>query len=156
MKKALKFWDSLESREKMILIIVVVVILWISRNKIKGFLNAAGKNLQNQSEISKLQSNGIKATYDAEKYQKLADYLFRAMDGVGTYVQDVYNAFNQLRNDVDFIKLDTAFGVRTPTDTWFGLAGSHDLKTWIKEDLSESEVSTLNNLLKNRGVSKRF
>ncbi len=156
MKSVFDFWNKLEPREKLLLIIVILIIVWISRNKIKGFLNGVGKTLQNQSEISKLKSNGIKQTYDEEKYKKLADYLFRAMDGGGTYTEDVYNAFEQLRNDVDFLKLEMAFGVRTASTNFFGMIEDEDLKGWIKGDLSESEISKLNNILKVRGISKRF
>lgn len=156
MKKVGEFWHSLSPQGKLIVILIILIILFVLRNKIKGSIQAAGKSIQNQSEVAVLQAHGIKATYSEDKYKKLADYLYRSMDGWGTDSEAVYNAFEQLRNDVDFILLDRAFGIRTASDNLFGLLEDEDLKGWIREDLSATEVQKLNTILKNRGITKRF
>lgn len=156
MKKIATFWGSLDSKSKLFLIIVLLIVVWLLRNKIKGFVQATGKTVQNQSEISKLKSAGIKQTYSDEKYKKLADYLQRSMDGAGTETDNVFNAFEQLRNQVDYLKLEISFGVRSAKDNLFGMIEDADLTGWIKGDLSESEIKNLNSLLKLRGISKKF
>lgn len=143
-------------QQQLMTVVLVIVFFYIIRNVVRGWLKAADATLQNKSELTALATQGVKPTYGEEKYRLLADYLYNAMDGWGTESDDVMNAFNQLRNDADFIKLEQAFGVREATDNMFGLIESQDLHGWIVEDLSGEEITRLNGILKSRGISKRF
>lgn len=149
-------FNKLSLNQKIVLIVVLIIVAWILKNKIKGYLAAQGSNIQTKSEISVLQANGIKATYPEEKYQKLADYLFTSMNRMWPDANAVYNAFSQLRNDIDFIKVSREFGIREADDNWFGLVPAKNLAGWITSYLKGPEIQNINSILKDRGISKRF
>ena len=150
------FWDGLTSAQKMIVVLIVIILLWILWNRTKGTIQGWGTALQAGGEISQLEAAGLKATYTANQYKSMANNLFDAMDGFGTDTETIYTVFKKLQNDIDFIKLDAAFGVRTATDNLFGLMEAEDLSGWIKDDLSQTEITKLNNQLRNQGISKQF
>lgn len=150
------FWNGLSSMQKAIFVLILVILIWVLWNRFKGSITAFGNRLQAGGEIAQLANQGIKPTYTAQQYNKMADDLFVAMDGYGTDSEVVFSTFKKLKNDADFIKLDSAFGVKTATDNLFGLMEAEDLSGWIKDDLSQTEIQRLNKQLANQGISKSF
>lgn len=140
----------------MLAILIVLVIVYLFWNTIKGAGKAIGNAAQNGGEMAVLTSNGVKASYTSDEYKSMANKLYEAMDGWGTDSATIFTIYGKLNNDVDFIKLDQAFGVREATDNLFGLYAPEDLEGWIKDDLSTSEITQLNNILKKRGITKRY
>ena len=81
-----------------------------------------------------------------------ADKLFNAMKGSGTDEETVLKVMTfYVKNDVDFILLYKAFGYRQGA-MW---SDSADLKTWLREDLSDYWINMINNDYKNKGMIKR-
>jgi hypothetical protein len=156
LKTAQNWWKSLTPGQQLFVVIAIVIIIWIARNSIRGYVEGAQNAIQNVSEEQALNNAGIKATYTTSQYKSMADILFSAMDGYGTEDELVFKQFAKLKNDVDFVRLDDAFGVREATDNLFGLYEPVDLRGWIKDDLSESQIKTLNSKLKSQGLTKRI
>lgn len=150
------FWAGLSSMQKTVFVIILIVFIYIIWNRFKGSITAFGNRMQAGGEIAQLSNQGINPSYTSQQYSKMADDLFDAMDGFGTNTNVIYNTFKLLKNDADFIKLDTAFGVREASDNLFGLMEQEDLTGWIKDDLSTSEIAKLNKQLANQGISKSF
>lgn len=150
------FWDGLSSMQKTLFVIILIVFIYIIWNQFKGSITAFGNRMQAGGEIAQLSNQGINPSYTSQQYSNLADDLFDAMDGFGTNTNVIYNTFKLLKNDADFIKLDTAFGVREASDNLFGLMEQEDLTGWIKDDLSSTEITKLNKQLANQGISKSF
>jgi hypothetical protein len=150
------WWKSLTPGQQLFVVLVIVIVIWIARNALKGFVEGAENAIQNVSEEQALNNAGIKATYTNSQYKSMADILYSAMDGYGTDDELVYKQFAKLKNDVDFVRLDDAFGVREATDNLFGLYEPLDLRGWVKDDLSESQIKTLNSKLKSQGITKRI
>lgn len=151
-----KFWNNLTGGQKLMAIVILIILLYLFWNTIKGIERAAANSIKNGGEMATLAANGIKASYGSDEYKAMANKLYEAMDGWGTSSDVVFSVFGKLNNDVDFIKLDQAFGVREASDNMFGLYPSEDLEGWIQDDLSTSEITQLNNILKKRGITKRF
>lgn len=155
MQGIINWWKGLTSAQKFTVLLIIVVLVWIIRNSIKGAMSGAANSIQNLSETAVLQANGIKASYSDSTYKSMATKLFDAMDGYGTDEDVIFEQFDKLKNDVDFIKLDKAFGVRTASDNLFGMIEPTDLKGWIRDDLSPAMIANLNARLKSNGVTKR-
>lgn len=151
-----QFWNNLSSMQKVFVIVIAIILLWVFWNTLQGYYMTAKNTLQNTGEMAGLQSQGITPTYTAAQYSDMADSLFTAMDGYGTNEDKIYAVFNKLRNDADFIKLDQAFGVRGATDDLFGFYAATDLQGWIIDDLDSSEITKLNNILRKKGISHTF
>lgn len=150
------FWDGLTSMQKIMVVIIAMIIIWVLWNRFKGAYTAIENSVQAGGEIAQLSSQGIKATYTTAQYNSMADDLYEAMNGWGTDSNTIYATFKKLKNDVDFIKLDTAFGVREASDNLFGMLEEEDLQGWILDDLSKTQIDKLNKQLKNQGISKSF
>jgi hypothetical protein len=156
MKDISSSWESLKSSQKIFLVVTTIVVLFVLWNKFKGQIKAAGKTISNTSEVGALNNNGIKASYPREKYKTFAKYLFNAIDPWNTDEQTVFGLFGYLKNDVDFIELDKAFGVKTPTDNYFGLVADKNMRDFIKASMSVDEIKQLNQVIKNNGMTKRI
>lgn len=156
MQSIFNWWKGLTSAQKFTVLVIIAVLIWILRNSIKGAVSGAANAVQNVSESAMLQANGIKASYPDSTYKSMATKLFDAMDGYGTDEDVIFEQFDKLKNDVDFIKLDKAFGVRTASDNLFGMIEPTDMKGWIRDDLSPALIANLNARLKSNGVTKRL
>jgi hypothetical protein len=156
MKGIKSFWDGLSSMQKMIVVVLIIVILWVIWNKTKGTIKGVARDISNNSEAGQLQQAGMQASYPAENYKGWAKEIFNALNPAGSVEQTVYRILGYMNNDVDFIKLDQAFGVREASDNWFGLVEDKDLNGWILDEFSSEEVAKCNAILKSHGVTKRF
>ena len=139
-------FNNLAGWQKFVLFVILIVVIYYIWKFGAGFVNGIKTNAQAKGEIEALESQGIKASYTKSKYVQLADDLESAIAGAGTDEQAVYDVFNQMKNDIDVLELDKAFGVRD----------EEDLKQWLRGDLSSSEMSTVNNILAKKNISKRF
>lgn len=156
MKDVKSFWDGLSSMQKIIVIILIIVLIWVIWNKTKGTIKGVARDISNNSEAGKLQKAGMKASYPAEKYKGWANEIFNALDPAGSVEKTIYRILGYMNNDVDFIKLDQAFGVREATDNYFGLVADKDFNGWIIDEFQPDEVAKCNAILKSHGVTKRF
>lgn len=155
--KVLSNWfKSMSSGQQLFVVLLFIVLLWVLRNAIKGYVEGAKESIRNVSEEVALNNAGIKATYTESQYKTMAKALFDAMDGYGTDDPVIFSTFGKLKNDVDFVKLETAFGVREATDNLFGLMTPQDMSGWILDDLSEEQVTLLNRKLQQQGLTKRL
>ena len=88
------------------------------------------------SEISKLQGNGKKASFSDSNYNTFANTIYNSMRyAVGDDYGTVESTLKRMKNDLDVAKLIKAFGVKQ--DYFFGIpAGDKmDLFTYIQKEL---------------------
>ena len=113
------------------------------------------------SEISKLQSNGKKASFSDSNYNTFANTIYNSMRyAVGDDYGTVELTLKRMQNDLDVAKLIKAFGVKQ--DYFFGLpAGDKmDLFTYIQKELGNEyggftnyRVKRINEDWKKKGIS---
>lgn len=106
-------------------------------NQIAGELNALGNTA------------GQKITLPLSQYSTLADQIEQACIGNWydpTWEDVIYDAFNQLNNNADYLKLQQVFGTR---DGWM-------LNEWIKGDLNSTELKKVNDILAIKGITYRI
>jgi len=104
-----------------------------------------------KNDLKKLASQGILPTLSDSQIQGLVSRIIAAAAGqnaFGTDEKAIYSAFALLKNDADFNKLVVAFGEQRKS---FSFAKA-DLFGFISDELDDSEIAYLNNLL----ISKRL
>lgn len=94
-------------------------------------------------------------TYPQSQYNTWANQLESAMFDWGTDETTVFAVFKNLKNNSDYLKLFQAFGKREYTG---GIAPGffypqYDLTQWLREELSESDINTINTDLRNKGIT---
>ncbi len=150
------FWFKMSPIERLIFLIVVAILAYLTYRYVKSRLQTASHAAEQKGEIDALKAAGQKANYTDAQYKAMANDLQEAMDGPGTEDDVVFDTFKKLKSDLDFIKLESAFGVREAKDNLFGYLDDEDLRGWIKGDLNASEIARLNNQLKVQNLTKRF
>lgn len=136
-------------------LVIVIIVLYLLYELYNYVVDTTGF-VRQQTELEILAQQGETASYTESEYLKMADDLEDAMDGIGTYNDDLYAVFGKLKNTTDFIKLSAAFGIRSGSDNLFGILPPSDLAGWIQDDLSQSEIEQLNRFLANKGIKKGF
>lgn len=151
-------WRGLTSMQKILVGIILLIIAWWVYNWVKARAAEAKQQAEASGQISLLNSQGQQASYDSERYDGWADEIFNAFDG-WTSSSDkatVARIFGYLHNDIDFIKLDEAFGTREYSDNLFGLIAPMDLKASIHDELDGDQIRSINTKLKNKGLTRRI
>lgn len=110
------------------------------------------------SELNNLLVQGKKATLSNSQSIAVANALFTAMDGYGSDYGVIAREFAKINNDVDMLSVVKAFGVRTissgrgnPSSNFTGT-----LQQALKDELDDSEVTALNNMLARKGIKNRL
>ena len=88
------------------------------------------------SEISKMQGNGKKASFSDSNYNTFANTIYNSMRfAIGDDYGTVESTLKRMKNDLDVAKLIKAFGLKQ--DFFFGLpAGDKmDLFTFVQKEL---------------------
>lgn len=148
-----KFWFRMSPIERLIFIIVVAILLYMAYKYFKSRLQTASDAVEHKGEIDALKAAGQKASYPDSTYESLANQLFKAMDGGGTTEAVIPEVFKKLKNDIDFVKLDGAFGLRAGT-SWFAESTPTDLRNWLESD--GVDLTALNAQLRRQNITKRF
>lgn len=134
-------------------LVIVIIVLYLLY-QLYLFVSEVTDTLGTQTEIELLQAQGEKPSYSEYQYKQMADRLFRAMDGAGTDENEIIAVFNSLKTTIDFIRVESAFGLRKSSYDYFGTPS--DLKDWINGDLDTDTINQINNMLNNKGIKKGF
>ncbi len=94
-------------------------------------------------------------TFPSSQFFAWANRLEQAMFDIGTDEDAIFDVFNRLRNNADFLALKAAFGVRNYTGGFVPGFLSDDLSLdgWISQELDSSEIAQLNNILRSKGIT---
>ena len=150
----------------------------------KGVKNAVNKSKasgavrDSKNELADLERSGQKATISDSQFQAWANQLQKQYDGCDTswfwgshfpgldvWFPETFGSYsfkftagvlNNLKNDADFLKLVTAFGVRTyDACGWFTGDFTGDLYAAISDELTEEERGILNKILASKNIKYR-
>jgi hypothetical protein len=161
--------------------VVVVGGLGITYFAVRAFLNRVKAQaqqkkdnatvIQQQNEAKALEQTGMKPSYPDSQYKAWGDAIQKQFDGCdfsfGNFVlpnifasysgYKVYQILDKLKNNLDFLKLSSAYGVRTYDQCGWGTGNfTGSLASAISDELTESEVTELNKLLAKKGITYRF
>jgi hypothetical protein len=179
--KALEFWNGLPTWAKGTIAVGGVAIVYFAARGLwnqfrKSTETAKGRETirEQKNEINQLQRQGLRPTFGESQYKSWADRLQKQYDGIdwknnafdynipvlGTWSGSgkvTAQIVTQLKNNLDFLKLQEAWGVRTydQAGLWTGdFTGT--LSQAVNDELDEGEVNALNNILKKNGITYRF
>lgn len=128
-------------------LILACIIAWFIFRTARGYIQRAGQISETIGEQAVLTSQGMKKSYTNSQYNGFADDLYIAMKGIGTDEDMIGNVMSKMQNDLDVIALNNAYGIRD----------GYDLKTWLRNDLSPSDMNRyVNNILRQKGITKTF
>lgn len=139
-----KWWAGLTSQQQAVTVLVIAVILFFIIRHFKAEIQGFKTTVQSQSTLSTLQSQGIKPSYGSDTYAKFAERMEIAMKGAGTKEDIIYKVYSYMHNDADMVKLNQAFGIRNEST----------LREWLLGDLDASEIAKINELLRDKGITK--
>lgn len=179
--KAFEVWSGLPPWAKGVIAVGGVAIAYfIGRSVWKKFKTKADTRNQRETlntqnkELKNLQNKGQKTNYSESQYRAWADKIQNQFDGIdwrqniidkdvpligswsgsGKTMKDIVE---QLKNNVDFLKLSQAYGIRT-----YDAAGAFtgnvtgDLQYAISDELDRGEIMALNNILVKKGITYKF
>jgi hypothetical protein len=98
---------------------------------------------------------GNNAITQGMNFGNMADNIFNALDGYGYSMQPIVDVFAKLNTTGDFNALSQSYGTRTLNSGFLNIFQSNytgDLVGSLKNQLSASDLSTLNQLLTAKGI----
>lgn len=176
----LKVWQDLPPWAKGVIAVGGLAVLYFAgRGLLKKFKSDADKKkaletLNTQStELKKQLQTGVKPSYNDSQYKAWADKLQNQFTGVdfkqniidkdvpligmwsgsGKVAKDIVS---QLKNDVDFLKLNQAFGVRSYSEGFLLGTFTGNLTQAMNDELDRGEVLGLNNIMAKNKITYRF
>jgi hypothetical protein len=162
-KKIYDFYEKLPSWGKGVVVIGVGLAAWTIYNRIYGSIKRnkitrESKETVNAtiSELGRLMKNGIAPSYPEIQYKVWADAAYSCYAGWGTCSGDTI--FVNLKNDADVLKLIQAFGVRTiPAGSFSPFSDfTGSLPAVMRDELSVSEIKSINKTLAQKGIKYQF
>ena len=186
MKNNMKFWNELPTWSKGVIAVGGLAVLYFGITAtLKRFKRAAEAQKNREiidrvdDDIKKLEDGGMKLTYPNSQYIQWADSLSKTFDGCD-WEQPLFPAgFNawlpigftgwsgsgaklaniiiKMKNDLDFAKLLSAYGIRT-YDKCGVLTGDFtgSLPAAVTDELNQYEIEAINNYLKAQKINYLF
>ena len=101
-----------------------------------------------------------KASFAPSTYSGWASAIAQAIFGAGTDFKTIYDIFNRLKNNTDFLMLQKAWGnpTRQVYPDWFvfySTGRKFTLSEALRDDCTSSEIKTLNDVLQRKGIKYR-
>jgi len=90
-------------------------------------------------------------SYDSEQYNNWADTLQEAFNGLGTDWSTVKRVFSYMKNRFDILALIDSYGKRAITSPYGWSTGAMNLNQTMSYELDDSEITEINQLIKNTG-----
>jgi len=129
-----------------------------------------------KTEANELVRQGVKPTYSGSQYKAWADSIQKQFDGCdfapATLVfpptafwnsswsfsgSMVANIMLSLKNDLDFLMLSTAYGIRTHDQCGFFTGDfTGNFQQAVTDELDYSEIREINKYLKSKGITYKF
>jgi len=111
------------------------------------------KTLQSKSIVPTIQGSG--AITQGSNFGNMADSIFNALNGYSYSMQPIVDVFSKLNTNGDFQALSQSYGTRTLNSGFLNIFQKDytgDLVGALKNQLSASDLSTLNQLLTAKSI----
>jgi len=184
-KKSLEIYTGLPTWARGVVVISGIGIAFyigytlIKRLKKEGDEKKAMETVVEQkNEIKDLETTGLRPTFSDSQYKAWADALQSQFDGCDFNISDWYSPFlaiwnynnysnsgkklvmiiSKFKNDLDFLKLSTAWGIRTYDQCGWGMGNVENatLSKAVSDELNNGEISKINDALSKLNIKYRF
>jgi hypothetical protein len=103
------------------------------------------------------QNAATKQTLSQSEVDAIANSMYFAMDGYGTYEDTIYSQFKKLKNNADFLAVQKSYGIRTVhSKVYFVNDVTSTLIPALQSELSQGWVDYINELLQTKGITYRI
>lgn len=147
MKSFGNWWNGLPNFMKVVIIVTSIVLTIVTikliRDKAKT-ITSRRRIADYKSEEEHWEAKGEQPSLQEFNYEQLANKIWTACQGWGTDEQAIFEVFEELENNVDFIKLQEAYGIDED-----GL----DLSAQLHDELDGSDIKQINDLLTAKGIA---
>jgi hypothetical protein len=113
--------------------------------------------------VTELESEKKKnaASYPVSTYSLWASAIAQAIFGAGTDFKSIYDIFNRLKNNTDFLMLQKAWGnpKRQVYPDWFvfySTGRKFTLSEALRDDCTSDEIKKLNSVLQRKGIKYKI
>lgn len=128
-----------------IVVLIIFFVVWNRFGKSKQDTEDANKERDIANEVNNaITTSNIRLSQ--VQLNTLADKLYNAVKGAGTDEKSIYDAMRTLQTKDDVLALIKTFSVRD----------SMTLREWLYDDLNNSEISKINDILLSKGISFSF
>lgn len=155
------FQDKQKVIIAVVAIILVIAAIIVIRRALRPKIHPGSNQIATQAQVELEISQSTQAqSYPNSQYAIWADQLEVAMQDAGTDEDVIFNIIGFMNNDKDVLKLVEAFGTRGYNGTaiwipsWFRPQLS--LGGFFAEELTVSELETINSKLASKGILYRF
>lgn len=128
-----------------IVVLIIFFVVWNKFGKSKSETEEKEKKGNLNEEINK-EINLNNVTLTQVQLNTLSDKIYKALKGIGSDEKSVYDAIRTLQTKNDVLALIKTFSVRD----------SMTLREWLYDDLNNSEISKINEILLSKGISFSF
>ena len=176
--KVFNYYKELPSWAKGIVVIGGIAIVYFTSKSIIKRIRASNDTKEERKTIDEqknetqvLIDSGVKPTFSESQYRQWADALQKQFDGcdpslsvawLSSYMMSSSGAYlgnivMQFKNDVDFLKLNTAYGIRTYDQCGWGTGDfTGTLPQAVRDELDGDEIKNINKELAKRGITYKF
>lgn len=133
---------------------ITLIVLYLLYKLIKGFTKlVSGGDFPEvtedlESELIDLRNRGINPTISESDASSYAEFIYETNLSFNTDENEIFNIFRVLNNKADLVLLKIKFGTRRPL--WGTSAVG--LSAFLKTDLNESEIKTINDILAQKNI----
>ena len=143
-------WSERGPAERVLLIVAgtsLTVMSIVAINRLIKGIRERRIGQQQEKDIDTLENKGQKASYLPTQYNIWADYLYECLDGWGTYEEEFASVMYKMKNDIDVLRLNDAFGTR----------GGKKLSSWIAQEFSAPDKAFyINDILRKKGIKFQY
>ncbi|PLX06012.1 MAG: hypothetical protein C0596_16090 [Marinilabiliales bacterium] len=138
----------IEQRRRTWTIIFIVIVLIIFKNRLAAFIQR-----MMHRDVQKIDVDQTNLSYEKGEYYSMCSTLESAMNGTGTKEDSIYDVMTRLRSQDDWNFLQKCFGTRKKDGGTFFADLTGDLKSWLADDLTGSELQEVRDILRGSGIS---
>ena len=142
-------------QEELVKWVIVIAIIYLLYKVIKGFttLTVGGEYPEVteglEGELIDLQNRGINPTISESDASSYADFIQDTSYSANTDEEGIFNIFRILNNKADLVLLKIKFGTRRLPFS----VNNVGLSAFLRSDLNESEIETINSILAQKNIS---
>lgn len=149
--KVKETFQNLPTIVQIIIVLIILVIVYRIVNWIIVKIKTNKLENQIQSEQNAFENSGQKLTFMPSQYSTFSDQLQQAFQYSGTEEGTVIDIISKMKNDLDILELNKAFGKR---DIYFwGFTYSFSLPEAIRDEMDVKEV---NEILQSKNIQYRY
>lgn len=138
-------------QEEVVKWVIVIAIVYLLYKVIKGFTSigttvfgeSPDLSEQIEADLQILARKGILPTISNSTAAQYADFIEDTSKSFNTNEEGIFNVFRTLNNESDLLVLQKQFGTRRPSFSQYAVG----LFSFLRQDLSDSEIDTLNAIL---------